>query len=317
MKVMKVIAGIIISVLFSMLPANLRANEATGTVSIKLNSANVKNLNVNMDMDIKINYMHIGKHESLSLTLALKKGNEIVYLPPVIVNGSNKRKMYERAVNLYGLDAAKGDAYAVLKNDQDLIQFLAYKKDVPYKSWMNRSQLVLIGKVLDYNNNVIGSFTDVLEKSLRFNSLRTARGTDEQSARAVPQQNRNSVSAPPASSSARPMDKVQQYLQQKQQRQTQPDDRAPLRYRQGEYPSQQQNTFQETGRRTQSQQPNGTMQQQQSRNTAPVSTLASQARSVDKVQQYLQQQQQKQNQNQNLPNARSSSRIAYNSNYLL
>ncbi|MDR3141648.1 MAG: DUF3868 domain-containing protein [Tannerellaceae bacterium] len=313
MKVVKVIAGIIISVLFSMLPANLQANEATGTVSIKLNSANIKNLNVNMDMDIKINHMHIGKHESLSLTLALKKGNEVLYLPPVIVNGSNKRKMYERAVNLYGLNTAKGDAYAVLKNDQDLIQFLAYKKDVPYKSWMNRSQLVLIGKVLDYNNNVIDSFTDVLEKSLRFNNPRTARRTDGQSAGAVQQQqSRNAVSAP--ASSARPMDKVQQYLQQKQQKQNQPDIQAPLRYRQGEYPSQQQNTFQETGRRTQSQQSNGMVQQQQSRNTAPASTLASQSRSVDKVQQYLQQQQQKQNQNQQ--NTRSSSR-AYNGNYLL
>jgi hypothetical protein len=298
-----------------MLPTNLQANEATGTVSIKLNSANIKNLNINMDMDIKINYMHIGKHESLSLTLALTKGNEILYFPPVIVNGSNKRKMYERAVNLYGLDTAKGDAYAVLKNDQDLIQFLAYKKDVPYKSWMNRSQLVLIGKVLDYNNNVIDSFTDVLEKSIRINNSRTARRTAaQQPAGAVQQQSRNAVSAAPASSSARPMDKVQQYLQQKQQRQNQPDIQAPLKYRQGEYPSQQQNTFQETGRKAQSQQSNGTVQQQQSRNTMPASTLASQSQSVDKVQQYLQQQQQKQNQQKN---TRSSSRVAYNSNYLL
>ncbi|MDR1161634.1 MAG: hypothetical protein LBK45_04760, partial [Tannerellaceae bacterium] len=75
MRVMNVIAGIIISILFSMLPADLQANEATGTVSIKLNSANIKNFDIDMDMDIKINHMYIGKHESLSLTLALKKGN--------------------------------------------------------------------------------------------------------------------------------------------------------------------------------------------------------------------------------------------------
>jgi hypothetical protein len=315
MKVMKVIAGIIISMLFTMLPADLQANEATGTVSIKLNSANIKNFSIDMDMDIKINHMQIGKHESLSLTLALKKGNEIVYLPPVIVNGSNKRKMYERAVNLYGLDAAKGSAYAVLKNDQDLIQFLAYKKDVPYKSWMNRSQLVLIGKVLDYNNNVIDSFTDVLEKSLRINNNpRTVRRTDaQQPTGTMQQQNRNAVSAAPASP-ARPMDKVQQYLQQKQQKQNQPDIQAPLRYRQGEYPSQQQqNTYQDNGRRTQSQQSNGTMQQQQSRNTTPVSTLAS-SQSVDKVQQYLQQQQLKQNQQNTHP---SSKTYKSNTTYLL
>ncbi|MDR1201626.1 MAG: hypothetical protein LBL58_08365 [Tannerellaceae bacterium] len=301
---MKVTVGIIISILFYMLPVTLLANEATGSVAIKLNSANIKSqsFSLNIDMDIKINHMYIGKHESLSLTLALKKGNDILYLPPVIVNGSNKRKMYERAVNLYGLEFAKGDAYAVLKNDQDLIQFLAYKKNIPYKSWMNKSQIVLIGKVLDYNNNVVNSFTDVLEKSLRISnaSLGTGRRIElQQPNGAVQQQNRNTIStgSAPASISAQPMDKVQRYLQQQQQKQYPPKTTSSLRYRQGEYPSQQQSTYQETGRRTGSQQPNGVVQQQ-SRNTTPTSsTLASQpVRSMDKVQQYLQQQQQKQNQ---------------------
>jgi hypothetical protein len=305
---MKVIAGIITSILFYVLPVTLQAKEVeAGTVSIKLNSINIKgqssNLNMDMDMDIKINHMYIGKYESLSLTLALKKGNEILYLPPVIVNGSNKRKMYDRAVNLYGLEAARGDAYAVLKNDQDLIQFLAYKKNIPYKSWMNKSQLVLIGKVLDYKNNVIDSFTDILEKSLRISNTPQGSGKRVESQ----QQVRNTISAAPAPAStpARPMDKVQQYLQQKQQ---QPDTHSPLRYRQGEYPSQQQNTFQDTGRRTESQQPKSTVQQQ-SRNNTPASTVAPQSQSTDKVQQYLQQQQLKKNQT----NMHSSSKT-YKSN---
>jgi hypothetical protein len=297
-----------------MLPATLQAKEVeAGTVSIKLNSANIKrqsiNINMDMDMDIKINHMNIGKHESLSLTLALKKGNEILYLPPVIVNGSNKKKMYDRAVNLYGLEAARGDAYAVLKNDQDLIQFLAYKKNIPYKSWMNKSQLVLIGKVLDYKNNVIDSFTDVLEKSLRISntSLGTSRRVESQ------QQSRTISAAPaPVSTPARPMDKVQQYLQQQQLKQEQPNTHSPLRYRQGEYPSQQQNTFQDTGRRTESQQPKGTVQQQSRNNTTPTSAFASQSQSTDKVQQYLQQQQLKKTQsNTHSPSKTYKSNTAY------
>jgi hypothetical protein len=296
-----------------MLPATLQAKEAdAGTVSIKLNSANIKgkslNLNMDMDMDIKINHMYIGKHESLSLTLALKKGNEILYLPPVIVNGSNKKKMYDRAVNLYGLEAARGDAYAVLKNDQDLIQFLTYKKNIPYKSWMNKSQLVLIGKVLDYKNNVIGSFTDVLEKSLRISNTSTGKRMESQ------QQSRNTISAAPTPTPARPMDKVQQYMQQQQLKQEQPNTYPPLRYRQGEYPSQQQDTFQDTGRRTQSQQPKGTVQQQSRNNTTPASAFASQTQSTDKVQQYLQQQQLKKTQS----NTHSSSKTYKNNTaYLL
>lgn len=248
---------ITISILFGIAPA-LKAQEA-GTVTVKLNTAKIKGKALNLDMDIKINHVYIGKRESLSLTLALKKGNEILYLPPVIINGSNKRKMYERAVNLYGLEAAKGGAYAVLKNDEDLIQFLPYQKSVEYKSWMNRSQLLLIGEVLDYNNNVINSYTDVLEKSLRIDNTssrtkrQTSTATQTQSTTPAVQQN-----------TGQPMDKVQQYLLQQQQKQQQPQQQSqqqqqqqqsppPLMYRQGEYPSQQ--YFEQQQRQQQQRQP--------------------------------------------------------------
>jgi hypothetical protein len=277
-----------------MFPVILQANE-TGTVAIKLNSANIKgsSFNLNVDMDIKINHMYIGKHESLSLTLALKKGNEILYLPPVIINGSNKRKMYERAVNIHGLDIAKGDAYAVLKNDQDLIQFLPYKKSIPYKSWMNKSQLVLIGRVLDYNDNVIDSFTDILEKSLYISNVSqgVGRRTGAQLPKGAVQQSRNTA---PSTTASQSTDKVQQYMQRQQQKkQSQQESPSPLRYRQGEYPSQQQNTLQGTRSGTGSQQQSNTSVQQQNwSSTSATAAIASQSsQSTDKVGRYLQQQQ--------------------------
>lgn len=239
---MKTIISIIVSIVFCMLPVTIQAQEA-GTVTVKLNAADIKGQSLNLDLDVKINHIYIGKRESLSLTLALKKGNDILYLPSVIINGSNKRKMYERAVNLYGLEVARGDAYAVLKNDQDLIQYLPYKKSIPYKSWMNRSQLVLIGEVLDYNNNVIDSFTDILERSLRISntSQGTRKRTGAQQKATIPQQSQSVTPSSPASQpaqSSQPMDKVQQYLQQQKQNQNQQETPPPLRYRQGEYPQQ-------------------------------------------------------------------------------
>lgn len=153
-----------LSLLFSITPA-IQAQEA-GTVSVKLNSANLRGQTLHLDLDVRINHIYIAPHSSLSLTLALKNGNNIVHLPPIILNGANKRKMFERTVALKGLEVAMGDAYAVLKNDDNLIQFVPYKKSIAYKPWMNKSQLLLIGEVLDYNNNVIDSFTDVLQRSL-------------------------------------------------------------------------------------------------------------------------------------------------------
>ncbi|GEM_PF-2167609 len=217
-----------IVLLLGLIPA-LNAQEA-GTVTVKLNKADLKGQALDLDLDIRINHIYIGKRESLSLTLALQKGNNIVHLPPVIINGTNKRKMYERAVNLYGLKEAMGDAYAVLKNDEDLIQFLPYKKAIAYKPWMNRSQLILIGEILDYNNNVTQTFTDVLEKSLIVSSPNK----------------KNSVRP----TEATPKPRVQQKSQEDEWEEIiipsqQPQQQQPLIFQQGEYPNRQQRAGQQ------------------------------------------------------------------------
>jgi hypothetical protein len=144
---------------------SIQAQDA-GTVSVKLNSANLRGQTLSLDLDMRINHIYVAPHASLSLTLALQNGNNIIHLPPVVLNGSNKRKMFERAVELKGLEAAKAGAYAVLKNDENLIQFVPYKYSIAYRPWMNRCQLVLVGEVLDYDNNPIDTFTDVLQRSL-------------------------------------------------------------------------------------------------------------------------------------------------------
>ncbi|MDH6303495.1 hypothetical protein M2459_000572 [Parabacteroides sp. PF5-5] len=229
---MKSIFTIIIGIIILGFSPLVQAQEA-GTVTVKLNAANLKGQTLNLDMDIRINHVYIGKRESLSLTLALKKGNNIEYLPAVIINGANKRKMFERAVNLYGLEAAKGDAYAVLKNDEDLIQFLPYKDAFAYRSWMNNCQLLLIGEVLDYNNNVKDSFTDVLEKSLRITNANSPRRTATRTNTVAPEQTQDK----PIVNKTQPTQNSQ--VQQPQTKQQQQEQLPTLRYRQGEYPSQQ------------------------------------------------------------------------------
>ncbi len=150
--------------LFGLTPS-IQAQDA-GTVSVKLNSASLRGQTVNLDLEVRINHIYVAPHSSLSLTLALQNGNNIIHLPPIILNGSNKRKMFERAVALKGLEVAKAGAYTVLKNDENLIQFVPYKYSIAYRPWMNKCQLIFIGEVLDYNNNPVDGFTDVLQRSL-------------------------------------------------------------------------------------------------------------------------------------------------------
>jgi hypothetical protein len=139
-------------------------------VSARLNMAELKGNTLNLNMDVKISQMQIGRYESLSITFVLKGTGrgQTQTLPPVIVNGANKRNMFERAVALYGETAARNGAYTVLKNDPQLIQYVEYKRAVAYKSWMNSCQLILVGEIKDYHNNTIRRFTNVLEKQVAF-----------------------------------------------------------------------------------------------------------------------------------------------------
>jgi hypothetical protein len=145
-----------------------QAQLGSGSASVKLNSATLKGNALNLDMDIKIAQMNIGRYESVSLRLVLRgtgKGQTLP-LPPVIINGANKRQMYERTLALHGATVAKNGAYAVLKNDPELIQYLSYKRAVTYNSWMNNCQLLLVVELKDYRNNTIQSSTRVVSRRL-------------------------------------------------------------------------------------------------------------------------------------------------------
>jgi hypothetical protein len=152
-------------------------------------------------MDVKVDHIDIDRYESLSLKLVLKGSGQgqTLTLPPIVINGANKRQMYERKVALLGLATAKGSAYAVLKNDPELIQFLAYVRAVPYKAWMDNCQLILVGERQDYNNNTVQTFTNVLEKKLRVRrAAATPKGTSATTRRPA------STTTRPSSTTTRP-----------------------------------------------------------------------------------------------------------------
>ncbi|MDR2118992.1 MAG: DUF3868 domain-containing protein [Tannerellaceae bacterium] len=161
---------ILFHILFVVICAGMAPGVAaqTGTVSVRVNRAELKGKALNLDADVRIAHVHVGRYESVSLTLVLKgagKG-QTLSLPPIIVCGANKLQMYRRTVALQGAVAAKKGAYDVLKNDPELIQFLSYKRAVAYKAWMNNCQLLLVREVKDYNNNTVQSSTKVIDRKL-------------------------------------------------------------------------------------------------------------------------------------------------------
>jgi hypothetical protein len=171
----------------------LHAQVQQGNVSVKLNRAELKGNALNLDMYMTIERMPVKRYESLILTITLKGAGrgQTLTLPPVIVNGANKRQMFERSVAIDGLESAKNGAYAVLKNDPDLIQYIAYKRAVTYKSWMNNCQLILTREFKDYNNNTTQHSTNTFVRRL---AVRRVTGA---------QTNTNTINVPPANATNR------------------------------------------------------------------------------------------------------------------
>ncbi|MDR1259551.1 MAG: DUF3868 domain-containing protein [Tannerellaceae bacterium] len=193
-------AGIILSLVYV---SHAQVQQRPGAVSVKLNRAELKGNALNLDMYMTIERMPVKRYESLMLTITLKgpgRGQTLT-LPPVIVNGDNKRKMFERTVAIKGLAVARSGAYAVLKNDPELVQYLAYRRAVAYKSWMNNCQLILTGEIKDYRNNTIQSFTNTFVRQL---AVRGAAGVQPNTGTTTSRPPAASTNRPPANSTGRP-----------------------------------------------------------------------------------------------------------------
>lgn len=137
-----------------------------GEVSVKQNKAEYVNNKLVLDFDISLCGLDVGRYQSLVLMPMLRFGRDSLIMPPVVVNGANKQKMYERAVALKGEEAAREAAYSIVKNDPRFIQVISYKKTLPYRPWMSKAQLVLIGELENYQGEAIQTFINVLTNEL-------------------------------------------------------------------------------------------------------------------------------------------------------
>jgi hypothetical protein len=144
------------------------------TIHVGINEACLEKKTLTLDMDVTINYTYVGRGESLYLTLMLESadGRQALALPPIIINGTKKRQIYERAVVLKGEQAANDGAYTVLKCDDELIQFVPYRITIAYRSWMRNAQLALLGEVKDYGNRTTQTFNNMIREKLPLHKAR-------------------------------------------------------------------------------------------------------------------------------------------------
>lgn len=116
-----------------------------GQVSVKQNRIEREGNSLRLDLTISVCGLSVGRYQTLSLMPMLRSDRDSVVMAPVVLNGVNKQKMFDRTLVFEGKKAADGDAYTVIKNTPELIREIPYELSIPYQPWMKNAALILVG----------------------------------------------------------------------------------------------------------------------------------------------------------------------------
>ncbi|SHF93855.1 DUF3868 domain-containing protein [Dysgonomonas macrotermitis] len=137
----KIIYSIFIATLFSGTPIVLSAqNIYKEQINVNSSQLQQKGDSLYVSMQIDIEKLDIDNQRSLTLTPLLSSNGNQRTLPPVLINGSTRHKVYERSINLKKDQAEQLDFYKVVK-ENSLNNTIQYNTVIPYESWMETSQL--------------------------------------------------------------------------------------------------------------------------------------------------------------------------------
>ena len=137
-----------------------------GQVTVKSNRVELRGKSLKLDFSVEFKNLEIGRYETLTLIPLLRGEKDSLLLSPIVINGANKAKMYRRSLALKGKAEADEGAYAVVENDPNYARSIPYRKTIPYRNWMKRAKLVLVGELCNYYGMPQRLFIDVLTDQL-------------------------------------------------------------------------------------------------------------------------------------------------------
>lgn len=133
-----------------------------GQVMVKQDSFVIRKNVLYLYMHISLSGLQVGRYESMVLTPLLHAGGKEFALQPVVLNGANKQKIYERKKVFDGPVYARKNAYVVLENDPEAEKEIVYLQEVECRDWMKKAALVLRGERCGYNGRPEQTYMDIL-----------------------------------------------------------------------------------------------------------------------------------------------------------
>lgn len=151
--------------LFLLAALSCRAQEVLSTyhgmVTVKANKVEKQGNNLDLEMNIELCGLSVGRYQTLSIIPMLRAGRDSLRMQPIVVNGANKQKMYERTLSLQGRVTADNGAYVVLKNDPKVLRQVNYRVTIPCKPWMKGAEFILVGQFNDYDGMPLHTYSDI------------------------------------------------------------------------------------------------------------------------------------------------------------
>ncbi len=144
------------------------SSDYRGMIYVKENCVEQQGDNLLLDLQIDLSGLPVGRYQSLTLVPMLRDGRDSLMLQPIVVNGANKQKMYERTLAFKGKTVADDGAYLVIKNKPTQLREIAYRKEIPFQPWMKGAELVLVGQLKDYDGITQQVYMNVLTDNLIF-----------------------------------------------------------------------------------------------------------------------------------------------------
>ena len=149
-------------------PAQELLSDYRGMVYVRENSIEQQGDNLMLNLQIDLSGLSVGRYQSLAIAPMLREGRDSLKLQPIVVNGANKQKMYERTLAFKGKVVADDGGYLVVKNQPTLLREVTYRMAVPFESWMKGAELVLVGELKNYDGVTKEVYINILTDNLIF-----------------------------------------------------------------------------------------------------------------------------------------------------
>lgn len=129
---------------------------------------------LNIDLSVDFEGLKMPSDESLTVTPVLINGENDQALPAVLINGTEKQKVYQRQQEFAGGRSPAPMPAVVIRNDARMSRSFRYRVAVPYQEWMKDALLLIRSQECDCHGKQGNVYEDKVADRMNLPKVRTS-----------------------------------------------------------------------------------------------------------------------------------------------